>query len=121
MEPEITVLVHVPGVAGDQPVADKLVARGFRLVQIFEQHHRVRPLTGNVPFFTGRQLIAVIVDNGANRTRRRSPYRARLDREHVAVVAENDVALRLPEAFVDFDVQFTVGPFEQFLADGLPA
>src|SRR6185436_11768586 len=67
--PEIAVVVALALVAGAGPVADKLVARGLRVLPVLEEEHRVALVAEaavhrDLAQLAARQLLALAVDDG---------------------------------------------------------
>jgi len=63
-EVEIAFSVAIALVAGQQPVAGELVFRRFGLAPVLDEHHRVRPLHGDVARLAIGQRLALVIDNG---------------------------------------------------------
>src|SRR3981081_1941015 len=63
VEPEISVLVPMPGVARQQPAVAEFFLRRIRPVPVSKKENRVRRLHGNGACFAGPDWIAFFVKN----------------------------------------------------------
>src|SRR6185369_16835175 len=106
--PEVAVVVALALVAGAGPVADELVARGLRILPVFEEEHRVALIAEaavhrDLAQLAGRELLAFLVDDGHPVPGIGPADRAGLHRPGRLAVADDVIDLGLAEHLVDGD------------------
>src|SRR6476469_6944919 len=120
-EADVALVVHHTLIAGGHPVAYKFLARSFRLAPVFQEHHGIGTLDGNLTRFTGLEWISRTVDDCDGVTAHRLADRPRLGHAERAASREHDVAFGLSVKFVDHQAEHGFSPFVGFRAKRLAA
>ena len=121
MEPEIAILIHVPHIAGQQPVAEKFFFGRVGRIQIFKQHDRMWTFACHLALDAGRTDRAFFIDDSGDGAWCGPTHRAGFDRHYTAVVGENEIALGLAVHLVDANAEFTLRPFKDLGTDRFAA
>src|SRR5581483_147473 len=111
---DITFLVHDPLVAGRHPVADKFVTRGFGLVPVFKEHHRVGTPDCDLPDLSRLQRTTGGVDDRDRMAGHRPADGAGLRDLYRAARRKHDVAFGLSIELIDDKTECRLAPFVGF-------
>ena len=109
-EMDIAVLVGDALVAGQHPVADELLRRRFRVLPVFEEHHRIRPAHRDLACLSRLQHPAAIVDDRDVVPRNRLADRPAAAHPDRCAGRQDEIAFRLAVEFVDRDAEFLARP-----------
>src|SRR5690606_20512107 len=116
-EVDIAVAVLDALIAGDHPVADEFLFRRFRVLPVFEEHHRVGPAHGDLARLAGLHLAAFGVDHrDLVAGHRLADGAAAADAERGAG-GENEVALGLAVGLVYRQAELFPRPVIGFAAE----